>query len=195
LKIIEINWHNYCQKIIYLLENVQTTDFLQNSLFIDDAISKLVNISLNIKSRGNQIFLCGNGASAAIASHTATDLEKNGKIKSRVFTDQSSITAIANDLGYENIFSEQISNHATKNDLLITISSSGNSKNIINAIEAAKLKQTKVITLSGFSPKNISRMSGDINFYASSDNYGLVETIHAAILHFYIDKIIMTEKI
>lgn len=150
-------------------------------------------ISLAIAARSNRsrVIFIGNGGSAGIASHMAADWLKNGKFSALSFSDPALLTCLSNDLGYENVYSLPISRHASGGDLLIAISSSGQSPNILAAVVAAKAASMSVITLSGFAPDNPLRSLGDVNFYVSSDKYGVVEIAHLSILHSILDQVIL----
>ncbi|MCX5696372.1 MAG: SIS domain-containing protein [Candidatus Omnitrophica bacterium] len=145
-------------------------------------------------SRGGKIFFIGNGGSAAIASHMAIDFWKNGFMHSMSFNDGALLTCLSNDFGYENVFSKPIKFFARKEDLLFAISSSGKSKNILNAVKAMRSRGSKVITLSGFRRNNPLRRMGICNFYVPSCEYGLVEVTHQYICHIILDVIMRKKK-
>lgn len=132
-------------------------------------------------------FFCGNGASATMAEHMSHDWFQNAKMNTYTCSETSHITAISNDLSYEDVFSYRIERILSKKDILVTISSSGNSPNIIKALKTAKEKGAYCITLSGMKADNRSRSLGDLNFYVPLDYYGLVESAHAVILHAALD--------
>ena len=136
---------------------------------------------------GNKLIFVGNGGSAAIASHMATDYSKNGDIRSLALNDASMLTCLGNDLGYDRVFAKQIELHARPGDLMIAISSSGRSANILNAVEAGRARGCTVITFSGFNARNPLRRLGDINFFIDSDRYGFVEIGHLTICHAILD--------
>jgi D-sedoheptulose 7-phosphate isomerase len=136
---------------------------------------------------GRRIMLVGNGGSAGICSHLATDFSKNGGMRATAFNDGSALTCLANDYGYDHVFAKQIEWHAVEGDMLIAISSSGRSMNILNAVASARKLKCTVVTLSGFKPDNPLRASGDINIYFPSSEYGFVEVGHLAILHAALD--------
>ena len=104
-----------------------------------------------------------------------------------VVHDGASLTCLGNDYGYEHVFSKQIELHGTKNDILVAISSSGNSKNIINAVNMGIKKKMFVITLSGFKENNKLKNLGDFSFFVSNEKYGYVEILHLIILHSFLD--------
>ena len=119
----------------------------------------------------------------------AIDYSKNGRLPAVSFNDGAALTCIGNDLGYENVFSEQIKLHAKQDDLLIAISSSGASKNILNALTQARAVGCNIITMSGFSEENPLRQLGDINWYVPSSEYGFVEITHLTLCHAILDNL------
>jgi D-sedoheptulose 7-phosphate isomerase len=143
---------------------------------------------------GKRICFLGNGGSAAIASHMAADWLKNGRFVAQCFNDGAALTCIANDLGFECVFSTQLQAHGRAGDLLVAISSSGKSLDILNAVVTATSLGMNVITLSGFAADNPLRGMGTVNFYVPSSRYGIVETAHLAILHAILDKVMETKE-
>jgi len=129
----------------------------------------------------------GNGGSAAIASHIQNDLCKAVKMRSLVFTEQSLLTALANDDGYQTAYETLLNLWAEPNDLLLAISSSGQSENILRCARAARKAGGRVITFSGFAADNPLRSLGDVNFYIPSDSFGHVERAHAALGQYLTD--------
>jgi D-sedoheptulose 7-phosphate isomerase len=142
----------------------------------------------NVRKRNGRIFFIGNGGSAAIASHMAADWQNKAKVAAMAFNDGASLTCLANDHGYEQVFERPLLQHGQRGDLLFAISSSGRSKSILRPAMAF-LGVGTVITLSGFAPDNPLRKVGNLNFYVPSDNYGIVETAHLAILHALLDRV------
>lgn len=135
---------------------------------------------------GKVIFV-GNGGSAAIASHLAIDFGKNGGYRAIALNDGAALTCLANDLGYDRVFARQIEMLGRPADMLVAISSSGASPNILQAVTAARAIGAWVLTLSGFSPDNPLRTMGDLNLHVASDRYGPVELSHLALLHAVLD--------
>lgn len=152
-----------------------------------DAINQVMARAREAHAGGNKLIFVGNGGSAAIASHMATDYSKNGNVRSIALNDSSMLTCLGNDLGYDRVFAKQIELHARPGDLVIAISSSGRSENILNAVEAARAAKCAVVTLTGFKADNCLRGLGDINFYIASDRYGFVEIGHLTICHAILD--------
>src|SRR5689334_6871705 len=136
---------------------------------------------------GNKIIFVGNGGSAGICSHLAIDFSKNGGLRAMAFNDPSALTCLGNDLGYENVFASQVEFHGRAGDLLVAISSSGRSPNILNAVKAARAASCKIITFSGFTEDNELRSAGDVNFFVRSKEYGFVEVAHLALCHAVLD--------
>jgi len=154
------------------------------------SIERAVQLALEVKTTKRRVYFIGNGASAAIASHMAADWLKAAGIAAQCFTDGALTTCLANDLGYENVFSTPITAHARKGDMLVAISSSGESENILRGVDAAYRAGCYVVTLSGRNPKNRLLDRGDVSFYVPSDHYGTVEVCHHAICHAILDLVI-----
>ena len=173
------------------LENVVTsalvTDRSGGALGVEDAVRQSGKQMRAAHDNGNRLFFIGNGGSAGISSHMATDYSKNGGMRASALTDGSTITCLANDYGYEHVFEKQLEWHARPGDILIAISSSGRSKNILNAVKAARECGCVVYTFSGFTSDNPLRAMGDLNFYLANKEYGFVEVGHLAILHTVLD--------
>ena len=186
-----VNWKKHIEKINLIISNLLILNENGKELNIDEGFNILVNKLIEIKEGKKNLFVIGNGASASMASHFSADLAKNAKMKTMVFTDQSLITAMGNDEGYDKVYSEPLKIWAEKSDCLFTISSSGNSPNIVNAVKYAKINNIFTITLSAMKKNNYSRSNGDINIYIPADTYGNAEVIHALILHYLTDLVIL----
>src|SRR5580692_4950839 len=157
------------------------------SIEMADAVNQVMALACKVHAAGNKLIFVGNGGSAAIASHMATDYSKNGDVRAMALNDSSMLTCLGNDLGYDRVFAKQIELHARAGDLVIAISSSGRSANILNAVKAARAAKCSVATLSGFTADNPLCRLGDINFYLASDRYGFVEIGHLTICHAILD--------
>ncbi|MDP6781816.1 MAG: SIS domain-containing protein [Alphaproteobacteria bacterium] len=177
----------YFEALGSLLGAVRCRDSSGTDLSLDDAIGTFGAFAKGAHDAGNKIMFIGNGGSAGIASHMAIDYSKNGNLRSQAFNDPSALTCLGNDLGYENVFAKQIDLHARSGDLLVAISSSGNSENILSGVAQARKKSCKVVTLSGFEEDNRLRGLGDVNFYVPSGEYGFVEITHLALCHAVVD--------
>lgn len=161
----------------------------------DDALEILLKEFQRVKSEKRNLYFIGNGGSAGIAIHMTSDYLKNGGIRTHSMLDPSTITCLGNDFGYEYIFSKQLELIAMEKDVLVAISSSGNSQNILNAVYVAKKNGCVVVTLSGFKEDNKLRSLGDFNIYVPSMIYGIVESIHNMILQQIVDKMVVLDGV
>ena len=181
------------QYINMLWDCLGRTEIWKGSLSVckdyNAGISLIFDEFIRHKGRKAQLFFIGNGGSSAIASHMTADFMKNGGMNTYSLYDNAVTTCMGNDYGYEYIFSKPLEFLLREDDLLVAISSSGNSQNIINAIEVAKSRKTFVITLTGFKPDNKIKQLGDINVYVPCEKYGMVESIHNLILQQIVDMI------
>jgi len=182
-------WKQEIDKLYGILSKLSFLDSNGKKYGIDEGFQVWRKLTIDVKEKKQSIYLIGNGASASMASHFAADLAKNAHLHTEVFSDLSLITAISNDMGYEWVFAEPLRRRAKKGDMLVAISSSGNSKNLLRATEIARKIGLKIITLSAMSPQNPLRSSGDINIYVPAQTYGYAETCHAAILHHWMDMV------
>ena len=137
-----------------------------------------IKLLKDIKKSKKKVMIMGNGASASIANHFATDLTKIAGIKTINFNESNLITCLANDYGYENWLKKALEFYADKNDLIILVSSSGKSKNILNAAKYGNTKNIKIVTFSGFKKNNPLSKLGRINFWVNSKKYNHIETVH-----------------
>ena len=146
---------------------------------IDDRLLYDISILIkNLEKKLGKVILVGNGGSAAIASHLSIDLTKAAGIRAVNFNEGGLLTCFSNDYGYEKWAEMALEFYADKRDLLILISSSGQSKNIINAAKKAKEMNLPIITLSGFLADNPLRSMGNINLWIDSSEYNIVESVH-----------------
>jgi D-sedoheptulose 7-phosphate isomerase len=180
-------FHEYAATLAKAIAATEVTDASGRAIAVDGALSQAHATLRGIAGTHNKVMFIGNGGSAGIAGHLAIDFAKNGGVRSVTFNDASSLTCLGNDLGYDQVFSKQVEMQGLPGDILIAISSSGASKNILNAATAAKKLNCKIITLSGFTAENPLRRLGDLNFFVPSGVYGFVETGHQAILHAILD--------
>jgi len=170
-----------------LLRGTEVTDRNSEKVPLDEGCEWVRTTAHEAHDAGNKIIFIGNGGSAGIASHLAIDFSKNGGLRSLAFNDPAALTCLGNDLGYENVFAKQLDFHARPGDLLVAISSSGRSPNILGAVKMAQARGCKVATFSGFTAENELRRTGDINFYVGSREYGFVEVAHLALCHAVLD--------
>ena len=154
---------------------------------------KLVKFSLLIKSlieTNRKCIFVGNGGSASIASHVTVDLIKAANIKAINFNEANLLTCFSNDYGYSKVFSKSLDFYADKGDVVIIISSSGKSKNVLEAAKICKKKKILLYTLTGFSKTNPLKKMGDINLWVNSKAYNVIENVHQMWLLSIVDRII-----
>ena len=154
-----------------------------------ETLEKTVDLLEAAYRAGKRIYVCGNGGSAAISDHLCCDWTKGTWVPGKpalkthsLVANGALMTALANDYGYEETFSTQVEMFGEKGDVLVAISSSGNSPNIVKAVKAAQEKGMKVVGLSGFSGGKLKELA-DFSMHANFDNYGLVEDCHQMIMH------------
>ena len=186
----------YNEDFISLVSKFEASDAQGNALAFDEAILKSVEMVKKVQAENKKVMMIGNGGSAGITSHMAIDFWKNGKVKATAFNDSSLLTCLANDYSYEEVFVKPIEMFGEAGDMLMAISSSGNSANIVKASDAASAKGVNVITFSGFTADNKLRKKGAVNFYVPAYSYGYVEVLHNYIIHMILDvQLYCTDKI
>ena len=159
----------------------------------DQGIDLLVDCFELTRKENRGCAFCGNGGSAGIAVHMTADFLKNGRMKTHSFFNPATLTCMGNDFAFSEIYSKQIEMTMTAGDLLIAISSSGVSKDIIRAVEQAKESDCRVITLTGFCENNTLKSMGDLNVYVPIVHYGIVESVHQIILQQIVDALMDIE--
>jgi D-sedoheptulose 7-phosphate isomerase len=130
------------------------------------------------RDAGGKLLLAGNGASASIASHLATDFSKQGGVRATAFNDANLITALGNDCGYENWIAKALDYYADPQDIVILISSSGQSPNVVKAAQHAQELHLYVAAFTGFAQDNPLGAIAETNFWVDSCSYNIVECIH-----------------
>jgi D-sedoheptulose 7-phosphate isomerase len=157
------------------------------------AVEQAIQAIIGAFDNKRTVFTCGNGGSATTASHMAADLGKNsampGKERLRVIglaDNMSWFSALGNDLGYENVFVEQLANFVQSGDVLIAISASGNSPNVVKAAEYARAHGAKVIGLVGFKGGKLKEIA-DISVHSRIEDYGPVEDCHLMLDHIFVE--------
>lgn len=181
---------SYLDTLERCLRDIQVTDAEKHAFGVIEGVEQAARLVDARTSAGNKLMFIGNGASAAISSHQATDFWKAGGMRAVAFNDASLLTCISNDFGYRHVFEKPIEMFAEKGDVLVAISSSGQSENILRGVEAGRASGCEILTLSGFASDNPLRAMGSLNFYVSSNSYGHVEVVHHAICHCTLDTII-----
>ncbi len=173
--------HNGLKKTLYEVEKTTTSK--------ENFFEALVDLTNTAKKTRGRLFFIGNGASAAFSNHMALDWSKNGGLYSASLSDSALLTALSNDYSYEQAFVEFLRiEGVNENDLVVTISSSGNSKNIINVLEYCNTAKIKTIGFSGLKNDNQTRLLADYSLYVPKKTYGIVECIHQVFLHLWLDK-------
>jgi D-sedoheptulose 7-phosphate isomerase len=158
---------DYFKKIYFALSGLDLKKF-----------DKFLNFLLKIKKTNKKVILAGNGGSAAMSSHVSVDLIKQCGIRAINFNEADLITCFANDYGHENWIQKAIEKFHDVGDLIILISSSGNSKNHLVAAKYCIKKKLKLVTFTGFSGINLLSKLGNLNFYLHSKNFNQIEMVH-----------------
>ncbi len=185
--------------IFYKFSDLQN-NFMSNINFIKNIRTKLSKIKnkdinlttnkiLNLKEK-NKIILAGNGASSSISSHASTDFTKAAGVRAINFNEANLLTCFSNDYGYENWILKALEFYSLPGDLLILISSSGKSKNILKAAKNVRKLKIGLITFSGFSKNNPLSKLGEINFHVDSKNYNVIESTHLVMILQIVENII-----
>ena len=159
----------------------------------EDLVNRLVEVKeilLDVKKNKSKVMIFGNGGSAAIASHVSVDLTKNAGIRCSNYNEADLITCFSNDYGYEKWVEKAVEFYADKNDTLVLISSSGKSKNMINACEAAKKRKINTISFTGHSYNNPLSKISDLSLWVGSKAYNFIENTHQIWLLTVCDSII-----
>ena len=167
------------------------SDLVKPDEKIIDQLGKVADLIKIINAKGNKVLIFGNGGSAAISSHFSVDLTKNAGVRCVNCNEPDLITCFANDYGYERWVEKAVDFYGDEGDLLIVISSSGNSKNMLNGVKAARNGNfNAVVTFTGFADENPLRQLGDINLWVDSKAYNFIENIHQVWLLAIVDLII-----
>ena len=182
-----MTWNDSLNELNEILDGLEVTDGEGTSLDVDEAYALLADWVRECAKSKHRIYFAGNGASASMACHFSTDLAKNSDAPTEVFTDPSLITATGNDMGYDETFAYPLRQRMVPGEVLIAISSSGNSPNTVNAVAAAGELGGRAVTFTAMKPDNRMRASGQLNFYIPADDYGMAESGHAVLLHHLID--------
>jgi D-sedoheptulose 7-phosphate isomerase len=175
------------------IDNLQTLIHSSEGLWhgerlpIADTMDRWVTETRKAAEADRHFFFIGNGASATMAEHFGFDAMKNGKLKTVCFAETAYLTAISNDLSFTDVFLLKLEHLAEPGDILISISSSGNSSNIVRSLEYAKECKILCVTLSAMKNDNKSRMLGDLSIWVPAQTYGLAESAHSAIMHCWLD--------
>ena len=178
-------YHEYFSSIATCIRSIE-----QDQLTLSSATQLLHET----RERDGKVILVGNGGSAAMASHVSVDLTKVAGLRAVNFNEADLITCLANDYGYEHWVEKALEFYADPNDLIVLISSSGKSSNIVNGASQAKQMKLALITFTGFAADNPLRKLGDLNFWADSQAYNVVEMTHHVWLLSLVDKLVADKE-
>ena len=179
--------------------------YVEASSSIDQTkLAKAADILLNAYKNLKTLYVCGNGGSASISNHLACDhgklLATDTDLKPRVqslSTNIEVITAIANDISYDQVFVHQLKLSANPGDILMTVSSSGDSENVVQAAQWAREFGLEVISMTGFSGGRTAKIS-NVNLHVDGNNYGVIEDVHQSLMHLlgqYLRQLLMDEEL
>jgi D-sedoheptulose 7-phosphate isomerase len=172
-----------------LLRTTAATDRRGGVLDLEAAFAAAGAILMEARRQGRKALVAGNGGSAAIAAHVQTDLAHSAGLRALVLHEPTLLTAQSNDHGYEQAFANLCGLWGDPGDVLIAVSSSGRSPNMLAAARRAREHGLAILTCTGFSPDNPLRRLGDVNFHVPCAAYGLVESAHAVLLHQLTDRL------
>lgn len=179
-------WSGYIANVTNALSSMVVTDAEFGVIDPEEGFARWCAMARRRTAEGFLHFI-GNGASASLASHFAADITKNCGVRACVHSDAALITALGNDFGYENAFAVALARYAKKGDMLVAISSSGESANIVNACLKAAEIGMEAVTVSAKKPDNRLRRLGILNFYFPAPTFSLAESAHAVVLHHMTD--------
>jgi D-sedoheptulose 7-phosphate isomerase len=192
---MEANYYEqYRREIDKALAALEVTDSAGRRLSPQEGFDRACALAGEVRGGDGLLYFCGNGASAAMASHMSLDWLKNSGVKAACFNDLASLTAYGNDTGYENVFALPLKRLGRPADLLVTISSSGNSPNVLAALAEAKALGIRAVTFSALGSQNKSRALGCLNFFIPCRTYGIAECAHQILLHAWLDQFMGIEE-
>ncbi len=152
------------------------------------SIEKSYEQIIKVNKKKGKILIFGNGANISNAAHFATDMTKNGKIETLVLNDPNLITCFSNDYGFDKWIEKSILYYAKKKDLIIFLSASGTSRNLVNAAKFCKKNKIKTLAITGFKKNNALLKNSNFRIWINSNAYNLIEVIQATILSSFVDK-------
>ena len=169
--------------------SIDTKQALINDTKRLEELLEVAGVASSTIKTGHKIMLCGNGGSAADSQHIAAELigrfekERSSMAAIALTTDTSALTAIGNDYGYDQVFSRQVEGLGQSGDLLIGISTSGNSKNVVKAMEVAQSKGIRTVALVGDKPDGAMQVIADYVLAAPSTNTARIQECHILMMH------------
>lgn len=183
-----MSWTDSLSRLTGVLGALAVTDGDGAAQDPDEAFESLAGWVRQCAKDKARLYFVGNGASASMASHFAADIAKMSGAPAEVFTDPALVTAMGNDDGFENVFAIPLRQRMRPGEVLVAVSSSGNSPNVVRAVETARELGGKVATFSAMGRNNKLRGLGHLNFYIPAETYGMAESGHAALLHHLVDR-------
>ena len=185
---MDLSLRSRIEKFSQIIGLTKITNVQKQDCDFELEIASLKACLLQVKNNHQNLYIVGNGGSAGVAAHAVTDFFNVAKICATTLHESSLLTCMANDFGYENAVARMLAQLLNPGDMVIAISSSGNSMNMRNAANIASEKGAYVVTLTGFSADNPLRLLGHMNIWLDSDDYGFVEVGHQFILHNIADR-------
>jgi phosphoheptose isomerase len=186
---LSFTWEREARRLSEVLAALSFRDATGSELPVAEGFQRWRDCAAAVRASRRICYFVGNGASASLASHFSSDLAQHAHVHTQVFSDPALLTAVSNDRGYEDVFAEPLRHMANPGDLLVAISSSGRSPNVLRAAATARDLGMAVVTLSSMDPDNPLRAAGDLNAYVPAAAYGHSETCHAAVLHYWMDRV------
>lgn len=177
---------HYTRDLSALLEATEATAG-DEAVSLDAVVDRMIGLLRDVKQARQRVFLVGNGGSASVAGHLQMDLVNALGVQALCFHDIPTLTALSNDHGYDTAFDRNLDLWARQGDVLVAISSSGRSPNVVAAADRVRERGGQVVTFTGFDADNPLRARGHLNLYVPSHAYGLVETVHACLAHLWTD--------
>ena len=185
---MNLTLHSRIEKFYQIIKLTKITNAQKQACDLEVEIATLQKRLSQAKKECQSLYIIGNGGSAGVAAHAVTDFFNVAKIRTTTLHESSLLTCMANDFGYENAVARMLAQLLNSGDVVIVISSSGNSMNMRNAAAVASEKGAYVVTLTGFSADNPLRNLGHTNIWLDSEDYGFVEVGHQFILHNLADR-------
>lgn len=183
-------WQNHINNTKEILSLISARDIEGHDIDIDIAFKQLKNNALGVMERRKTIYFIGNGVSASIANDASASLAQNTGIHTETFFNFSLITAIANTSSYEDIFAAPLRKRMATGDMLVAISTSGESQSIINAVNEAHKIGGNVCTLSAMNPGNTLRSLGSLNYYIPAESSRNANLCYMEIMNYWIDQLV-----
>lgn len=186
-------WDVMIKNLNHLLEGL-SVDKRGKEMESDEGFRTWAEQIVKVRRSEGRVYLIGNGASASMASHFCADMSKNGHLNTQVFTDSALMSAVANDMGFEWVFADPLRRRGKKGDMLIAMSCSGLSPNIIKAVDVANRLEIYTVTMSASDEENPLRTIGRLNFFVPARSYGDAESCYAIIMQHLLNQVSIDES-